>query len=79
MPSRKNFPNRAEVRKTNAMARKVAQDLIAQLPVKDQVARLDKLFGVGIGATRQRLRLAKLGGQLCFPDEINATLKGEAR
>lgn len=49
-------PDRAEQRQIAAAARQAAR---AELTPAQQLARLDQLFGAGVGAKRERARLAK--------------------
>ncbi len=49
-------PDRKEIRKSEAEERQSAYD---ELTPKEKIANLDKMFGKGNGAKRQRKRLAK--------------------
>lgn len=51
------MPKTQAVKQKEADERKEAYD---KLSVKEKIARLDQKFGVGIGAKKQRERLAKL-------------------
>lgn len=54
MANRKNFANRVEARKAQALARQVVRD---NRSAKEQLTLLDKRLGKGIGATQERARL----------------------
>lgn len=51
-----NFPRRKEAKRASAAARAEAY---AKLTPQQKLARLDAAFGVGLGAKRERARLAK--------------------
>lgn len=51
------MPKAHDLKQKEAEERKEAYD---KLSVKEKIARLDQQFGIGIGAKKQRERLAKL-------------------
>ena len=51
------MPKAHDLKQKEADERKIAYD---KLSVKEKIARLDQMFGVGIGAKKQRDRLVKL-------------------
>ncbi len=57
MPTRMNSHGRPEIRRGEAEARAAAR---AERSHQDQLALLDKRFGKGKGAERERTRLASL-------------------
>lgn len=59
MATRVNTFRRIENRKTKADQRKQARDLLSPA---QQIEKLDQLFGVGVGAKRERIRLRALVG-----------------
>jgi hypothetical protein len=52
----RKHPTPEEKRQESALARKLARSLRGD---KEQIARLDAAFGVGMGAKRERERLSK--------------------
>lgn len=59
MPTRINTFKRVEDRKTKATQRKAARDLLSPA---QQLEKLDQLFGIGVGAKKERARLRALIG-----------------
>jgi len=55
--TRKNAKGRIEKRQKEAIIR---QEAYAKLTVPEKIAQLDKLFGVGLGAKKVRMKLAKV-------------------
>ncbi len=53
---RMNFPDRKEIRQKEAIARQEARNKRTNI---QQLERLDRAFGVGMGATKERAKLLK--------------------
>lgn len=62
----KNFPYRKTIKRDEGAVRQAAYD---KLSVQEKIARLDRVFGTGLGAVKQRARLTK---QLFQPKPVPA-------
>ena len=61
---RQNFPNRKKIKCASAKER---QEFSATQPYSEQVARLDRRLGKGLGAVKERARLAGLEAKIIIP------------
>lgn len=57
-----NFPVKLDKRRAEALERQTSYDTV---PAKDKLARLDRMFGVGLGAKKERAKLIKALEKAC--------------
>lgn len=68
----KNFPYRKQLKREAGEKRQAEYD---KLSIQEKLERLDRIFGAGLGATRQRARYAKLLAKPAPPPEPEAPLQ----